>query len=79
MVGSRKEVFDLVFLDPPYRDQLVEKTLSAISEAAILAAEGIVVAEHATKEIPPTVKGTLRLDDQRQYGQTMISFFTQHF
>lgn len=78
MVGSRNEVFDLVFLDPPYRDQLVGKILAAISEAAILATEAIVVAEHATKEVVPTVQGALRLDDQRRYGQTTISFFTQH-
>lgn len=79
LLRSRNESFDLILLDPPYHDRLVGKTLSAIAQAGVLAAEGIVIAEHTVKEIPVTVQGTLRLDAQRRYGQTMISFFTQHF
>lgn len=78
ILSSRKEAFDLILLDPPYRDRLVEKTLSAISEAGVITPEGVVVAEHSVKEVPAAALGTLRLDDQRHYGQTMISFFTHH-
>ncbi len=75
IVRLRKERFDLIFLDPPYRDRLVGKSLLEISEADIVAADGTIVAEHAVREVIDQRYGALLLDDQRQYGQTMISFF----
>jgi 16S rRNA (guanine966-N2)-methyltransferase len=69
-------VFDLVFMDPPYRRELVQPVLTGLSRAQLLAADGLVVVEHAPEEtIDPNAAG-MRLEDQRRYGRTRISFFS---
>lgn len=75
LMHARKELFRLIFLDPPYQEHLVGKTVAEISEAAILAADGVVIAEHYHKEPVAPSYGRLVLDDQRRYGQTTVSFF----
>jgi len=78
LLAQRAKRFDLIFLDPPYRDQVVGKTLRDIGSAGILISGGIIVAEHAQQESLADAYGPFSLDDQRHYGQTVISFFTQH-
>jgi 16S rRNA (guanine966-N2)-methyltransferase len=69
-------VFDLVFMDPPYRRELVQPVLTGLSRAQLLAADGLVVVEHAPEEtIDPDAAG-MRLEDQRRYGRTRLSFFS---
>lgn len=72
----RKDKFRTVFLDPPYQADLVGRTVRELSKANLLEHGGIVVAEHSIRETIETSYGALRLDDRRQYGQTVISFFT---
>lgn len=74
-LSRRKETFDLVFVDPPYEKGLVEPTLRAIGSAGILTGSGLVVAEHSVRERVETNYGSLRLQDQRRYGATVVSFF----
>lgn len=74
-LSRQGEAFDLVFLDPPYEKGLVEATLRAIGKGGILKGTGLVVAEHSVREKVATSYGPLRLNDQRRYGTTMISFF----
>jgi len=44
------EVFDLIFLDPPYREGLVLKVISTLKEHSCLASDGVIVAETAKDE-----------------------------
>jgi 16S rRNA (guanine966-N2)-methyltransferase len=76
ILRSRKETFKLVFLDPPYRGNLAGRTLLEIGESKVLTKDGLVIVEHSSRENIKPFYGNLRLDDQRQYGQTIISFFT---
>jgi len=69
------EKFDLIFLDPPYERGLVKTTLEAIGQANLLNAEGTVVVEHSAREAVRPIYGTLLLNDQRRYGDTLLSFF----
>jgi len=75
---SRYEKFAVIFLDPPYQRNLVESTMQELSESRVLALGGVIIAEHASRESIKPVYGNLALDDRRQYGQTVISFFTYH-
>ncbi len=43
--------FDLIFLDPPYDKNLVNKTLENIFVNNILNEDGIIVVEHSSKEV----------------------------
>ena len=65
--------FDLAFLDPPYRKNLLRLTLASLHAGAWLHPHAVVVAEAASNEnILPTDQ--YQLLDQRQYGQTKVEF-----
>ena len=67
--------FDFVFLDPPYEKGFVEPTLKTIGQCDLLSDEGIVVAEHSGREKVESRYQNLVLNDQRRYGDTLLSFF----
>ena len=75
ILGKRKLVFDIIFLDPPYHQDLIGKTLRLISEYELLASGGIVVVEHSKKEeITPEVLKLVRVRSE-QYGDTVLGFY----
>lgn len=78
MLAARNEKFALIFLDPPYQEKLAGDTLRDINEAQLVTDDGLVVAEHSSKEILEESYGRLTMDDQRRYGQSCISFFSIH-
>ncbi len=67
--------FDLVFLDPPYDRSLVEDTLRSIISSDILNGGFLVVVEHSLNEMPAEKIGSIKLEDRRKYGTTMVSFY----
>ena len=67
--------FDLVFLDPPYDREWVGMSLKQISQSNLLNQTGNLVAEHSVREAVKTRYGQLVLNDQRRYGDTLLSFF----
>ena len=73
---KREIQFDIIFLDPPYPLQLVEKSLKAISACGILSTDGQVIAEHGDKEHAPEKAGTLVMTRQNRYGSTLLSFYS---
>ncbi|HEY7166433.1 MAG TPA: 16S rRNA (guanine(966)-N(2))-methyltransferase RsmD [Candidatus Binatia bacterium] len=74
LLAGRGELFDLVFLDPPYNHRQVGSALKSIGAANILAPSSIVVVEHSIREpIGPRIEG-LVLKDERRYGDTLLSF-----
>jgi 16S rRNA (guanine966-N2)-methyltransferase len=64
--------FDLVFLDPPYRKNLVAPALAALREGGWLADNAIIIAETAEDEAV-AVDGVEVLDE-RTYGETRVTF-----
>jgi len=75
LLGGRRETFDIIFLDPPYDQRLVETTLQMVARGGLLRQTGTLIAEHSIREeIAPRYDG-LELRDQRRYGDTVLSFF----
>lgn len=70
------ERFDMIFIDPPYSQDLAAQTLAAISRLGLLAANGIVCAETAREEELPAVFDGLELLQVRRYGSTGVHLFT---
>ena len=62
--------FDLVFLDPPYRQHLAERVLPLLEPAGLLAPGALVVVEEHARVDLPAQSGLLTLVDQRRYGET---------
>jgi 16S rRNA (guanine966-N2)-methyltransferase len=69
---DRGRQYDLVFLDPPYRQAPELGPLLAEPLAAVLARGGLVVSESDRRT--PLDLPTLTLDDERRYGDTLIRF-----
>src|SRR5256885_9715404 len=62
-------------LDPPYDIDDVATTLDALGGADLLAAGGVVVAQHLTKRAPAASAGALAAFRTRRVGGTTPTFF----
>lgn len=71
---NRKPAFNLVFLDPPYNQRLVEPALSNLDKSRSLEDKACIVVEHAPLEPIPTDFSAFNITDQRRYGKTLVSF-----
>ncbi|MDI9485761.1 MAG: 16S rRNA (guanine(966)-N(2))-methyltransferase RsmD [Bacillota bacterium] len=67
--------FDFIFLDPPYGQGLVGKTLEHPSLADVLKKEGIIIAEAGKKEEAPIAVSKLCLKREQRYGDTKLLFY----
>lgn len=67
--NSMNESFDLAFLDPPYRKNLVPLALTSLHDGGWLSPNAIIVTETAEDEIIPPTDGFTLLED-RVYGDT---------
>jgi 16S rRNA (guanine(966)-N(2))-methyltransferase RsmD len=75
-LSSAGELFDLIFMDPPYGKGLIEKTLQIIGPVANN--ETLVIAERHVKDEPPLVP-VLMWEEKfnRRYGDTLISVYSR--
>jgi pantetheine-phosphate adenylyltransferase len=67
--------FDGIFLDPPYGQGAVARTLEALAAADLLRPDGWVMVEHHVDEPPAEAYGQLRLTQSRRYGKTALALF----
>ena len=71
----RDEPADLVFLDPPYRKDLITPTLIALDKGDWLKVGAMVVAEMANKD-HYNLTSSFSLNSERRYGNTKIAFIS---
>jgi 16S rRNA G966 N2-methylase RsmD len=69
------EHFRLIFLDPPYGSALAAETLKRLGDDVVLEADGVVIAQHLTKEPLPERFGSLVRWKSRRFGETTLTFF----
>ena len=67
--------FDIVFLDPPYEDDVLTPALERLGALALVMADGVVIAQHLTKRPPPAETGRLTAFRTRRFGETTLTFF----
>jgi len=68
------DLFQLVFMDPPYNRGFVCKTLKRLHSGGLLEIEAIVVVEHSPGEPIGEEVAPFEVRDQRKYGKTLVSF-----
>jgi len=68
------EIFDLIFLDPPYALDL-EPLLTIIGASGRLKPDSIVIAEHFKKKVSVEQAGELTLYRETRYGDTVLAFY----
>ena len=65
--------FDLVFLDPPYKDKNLEILLNNIKETKILKTKGVIVI-HRHKKEKDTFPSDFKIIEEKKYGISKIIF-----
>ena len=71
----RKDKFDLIFVDPPYNTDYVEKSITLIDELEILKSNGIIVTKISSSENKFIESQNIVLYDYRKYGNTIVCFY----
>jgi 16S rRNA (guanine966-N2)-methyltransferase len=66
--------FDLVFLDPPYRQNLIAPALASLREGGWLAPGAVIVVESAADEEALAAPAGFENLDERIYGETRVTF-----
>jgi len=74
-LGAENELFDLVFMDPPYGKGYLRESLELVG--AIAGDDALVIAEHHVKDESPQVAGIWQKDRERRYGDTLISVYSK--
>lgn len=70
-----EELFDLIFLDPPYRLNLLPESLNLIASKKLLSPDGVVVVEFDAQNKLEPVYDALEAVDSRKYGRILLQFY----
>lgn len=77
LLSRKGEKIDILFLDPPYHQQLILPILQEISKQRLLSPKGRVIAELSKHETIPEKVGTLIRKMNRGYGSTSIMIYQE--
>lgn len=70
---ARREKFDIVFIDPPYRTGLAKEALLGVAKS--VNDGGIVVCETHRDETMPKSAGPLAMAKEKVYGRTKVTVY----
>ena len=68
-----EKIFDIIFLDPPYKEKALENIIDSIIEHKILKKNGVIIIHRHKKEIN-TFPKTFHIFDEKKYGISKIIF-----
>jgi len=71
-LASEGQVFDVAFLDPPYKMENTGEMCAALYDRGLLAKAFLIVVEHK-RGLAPLVDERFEAFDQRNYGDTQIT------
>jgi 16S rRNA (guanine966-N2)-methyltransferase len=69
------QMFDVIFLDPPYRSSLAEDALHQLGDGRLLSGGGQAIAEHFFKHGLPERHGRLGRARTARFGDVALSFY----
>ena len=76
------KIFDLIFIDPPYGQNLINKILGNLSQSNFLqknitVGKNVIVVERTSKEeIDPQILGNFTLLGEKKYSKTIFTFLS---
>lgn len=74
-LAEKGEIFDLVFLDPPYHMNMIPALVNELDQHGLLAEGAVIVAEHSADTELPDEVASLKRWKQVTYGETSVSFY----
>ncbi|MBQ9298622.1 MAG: 16S rRNA (guanine(966)-N(2))-methyltransferase RsmD [Clostridia bacterium] len=70
--------FDLIFLDPPYKTDYIERAINKILEYDILKKDGLIIAETDNQDKIEKIKNlNIEIKDIRKYGRAILIFLNR--
>lgn len=78
IVKAEGQIFDLIFLDPPYRLNLIGDCVNRILDLQILSKEGKIVIEtdDEKRELENLKQIPINIDEVRKYGRVRLIFLS---
>lgn len=76
-LASRKQKFDLIFIDPPFGRDLAKKALKQLNAYDILQPNCTIIAQHDRRDSLPEISGRFRSFRQKKYGSSLLTFYEQ--
>lgn len=67
-------LFDIVFMDPPYKKDIIPKTIENLKNTNALKKSTDIIVEHASEKALPSEISGYDVVDKRKYGNTAFSF-----
>ncbi len=74
-LSHQRRKFDIIFLDPPYRNEIVPRILHDLEINGVLDNRVLIVAETDIKDELPDEIGTLIVSKKQIYGKTKLTFY----
>lgn len=69
------EKFDIIFLDPPYGSDLLEKSLEQIAAFDICREHGMILAESAADKVLPPLAAPYKIYREYRYGKIKLTVY----
>ncbi|MEM7359484.1 MAG: 16S rRNA (guanine(966)-N(2))-methyltransferase RsmD [Pseudomonadota bacterium] len=77
IAGSGQQAFDIVFLDPPFSDQLLTVTAKSLEAANCLSGDCLIYVEHDTKNPAPELPENWQLYREGRAGRSRYGLYTR--
>ncbi|MDU2197518.1 MAG: 16S rRNA (guanine(966)-N(2))-methyltransferase RsmD [Peptostreptococcaceae bacterium] len=74
-LSTQNQKFDVIFMDPPYYENMFIECLKSIDKFNLLDEDGIIVVEHDTKDLFEDSIGRLNKSREKKYGNTTLTFY----
>ncbi|MEJ5189217.1 RsmD family RNA methyltransferase [Treponema sp. J25] len=75
-VKRAKNSFDVIFCDPPFPYAYKKELLEAISTSPLMQETSLLLIHYPREEQFETPPGKLMLTDRRQYGRSLVDFYS---
>jgi len=76
MLSGQKNSFDVIFCDPPFPYAYKKELLEAISNSPLMQETSLLLIHYPREEQFETPPGKLMLTDRRQYGRSLVDFYS---
>jgi 16S rRNA G966 N2-methylase RsmD len=74
-LSAQREQYHLIFLDPPYRTDLLENSLKKITEIDMLSENGIIICESPADKVLPELPQPYQKGREYRYGKIKITVY----
>lgn len=74
-LSQQGKKFDIIFLDPPYKKEIIPQILYDLVENGVLEDRFIIVAETDIDDVLPEETGTMVVSKKQIYGKTKLTFY----